>query len=391
MAGTDGERVALVWDESMAGYDFGGNHPLDPLRVELTVALIRSVGVLDQPHVDLVRPGAFDEVEVLRVHRPEFMRAVKRLSKDPAAGVDASFGLGPGDTPAFAGMHEASMLVASASREAARMVLEGEAIHAFSPGGGLHHAMPDRASGFCVYNDPAIAIDWLLEHGAERVAYVDVDVHHGDGVELMFADEPRVLTISLHESGRFLFPGTGHVDDIGGPDARGHAANVPLLPGTDGPLWLDTFDRVVPPLLESFAPDVLVTQLGADTHVEDPLAHLALRVDDQTAAVRRLHQLAHEVAGGRWVATGGGGYSLIRVVPRTWAAAFAEMAGHPLPDAIPEDWQRLAASKQRGEPPTSFSDPMVEVDPAARGRALEAAREAAAAVKDLVLPHHRAR
>jgi acetoin utilization protein AcuC len=296
--------------------------------------------------------------------------------------------MGPGDTPAFKGMHDASMLVAAASREAARLVLEGEAIHAFNPGGGLHHAMPDRASGFCVYNDPAIAIDWMLEHGAERIAYVDIDVHHGDGVEVMFADEPRVLTISLHESGRFLFPGSGHTDFIGGPDARGHAANVPLLPGTDGPMWLETFDRVVPPLLESFKPDVLVTQLGADTHLEDPLAHLALRVDDQAAAVRRLHQLAHEVAEGRWVATGGGGYSLVRVVPRMWTAAFAEMCGQHLPDLVPESWQRLAASKQRGTPPTSFSDPEVEVDPAARGRALQAAREAAAAVKDLVLPHH---
>ena len=391
MAGRDGERVALVWDEALAGYDFGERHPLDPVRVELTVALIRAVGLLDQPNVDLVRPGTLDEVEVLRVHRPAFVRAVRRLSTDPTITADWAFGLGPGDTPAFAGMHEASMLVAAASREAARLVLEGEAIHAFSPGGGLHHAMPDRAAGFCVYNDPAIAIDWLLEHGAERVAYVDVDVHHGDGVEVMFADDPRVLTISLHESGRFLFPGTGHVDDIGGPGARGHAANVPLLPDTDGTLWLDTFDRVVPPLLEAFAPDVLVTQLGCDTHLEDPLAHLALRVDDQAAIVARLHALAHQVAGGRWVATGGGGYELVRVVPRAWTMAFAEMADASLPDEIPQDWRELAASKRRGTPPTSFSDPAVEVDAAARGRAIEAAREAARAVRELVLPHHGAR
>ena len=318
MAGRDGERVALVWDDALAGYDFGQNHPLDPVRVELTVALIRSVGLLDQPHVDLVRPSTLDDAEVLRVHRPQFVRAVQRLSSDPTTTADWAFGLGPGDTPAFAGMHEASKLVAAASREAARLVLEGEAVHAFSPGGGLHHAMPDRAAGFCVYNDPAIAIDWLLEHGAERVAYVDVDVHHGDGVEVMFADDPRVLTISLHESGRFLFPGTGHADDIGGDGARGHAANIPFLPGTDGKLWLDAFDRVVPSLLEAFAPDVLVTQLGCDTHLEDPLAHLALRVDDQAEIVARLHQLAHDVAGGRWVATGGGGYELVRVVPRAW-------------------------------------------------------------------------
>jgi acetoin utilization protein AcuC len=316
---------------------------------------------------------------------------VQRLSSDPATTADWAFGLGPGDTPAFEGMHDASMLVAAASREAARLVMEGEAIHAFSPGGGLHHAMPDRAAGFCVYNDPAIAIDWLLEHGAERVAYVDVDVHHGDGVEVMFADEPRVLTISLHESGRFLFPGTGHVDDIGGPGARGRTANLPLLPGTNGQLWLEAFDSVVPSLLEAFAPDVLVTQLGCDTHLEDPLAHLALRVDDQAAIVARLHQLAHDVADGRWVATGGGGYELVRVVPRAWTIAFAEMVGAPLPARIPDEWQELATSKGRGRAPTAFTDPNVEVDPAALGRALDAARDAARAVRELILPHHGAR
>lgn len=391
MAGRDGQRVALVWDDALAGYDFGHDHPLDPVRVELTVALIRAVGLLDHPHVDLVLPSTLDDAEVLRVHRPQFVRAVQRLSSDPSTTADWAFGLGPGDTPAFAGMHEASKLVAAASREAARLVLEGEAVHAFSPGGGLHHAMPDRAAGFCVYNDPAIAIDWLLEHGAERVAYVDVDVHHGDGVEVMFADDPRVLTISLHESGRYLFPGTGHVDDIGGDGARGHAANIPFLPGTDGNLWLDAFDRVVPSLLQAFAPDVLVTQLGCDTHLEDPLAHLALRVDDQAEIVARLHQLAHDVAGGRWVATGGGGYELVRVVPRAWTIAFAEMVGAELPAEVPEGWRTFAASKDRGTPPTRFSDPAVEVEAAALGRALEAARDAARAVRELVLPHHGAR
>jgi len=288
-------------------------------------------------------------------------------------------------------MHDASMLVCAASREAARLVMDGEAIHAFSPGGGLHHAMPDRASGFCVYNDPAVAIDWLLEHGAERVAYIDVDVHHGDGVEVMFADDPRVLTVSLHESGRFLFPGTGATDDVGGPGAPGSAANVPLLPGTDGAIWTEAFDAVVPALLAAFAPDVLVTQLGCDTHVDDPLAHLALRVDDQVSIVARLHQLAHELCDGRWVATGGGGYQLVQVVPRAWTAAFAEMAGVALPDDVPVSWQRAATARGLGAAPTSFHDPVFEVDPAARQRAVSAARAATRALRELVLPHHGAR
>jgi acetoin utilization protein AcuC len=334
-------RVALVWDEAVAAYDLGEGHPLAPVRVELTIDLIRQAGLLGDG-VDEVRPRAITDEELLRVHRDDFVDTVRRLSADPTARAAATYGLGPGDTPAFPGMHPASMLVCSASVEAARQVWDGEADHAFNPAGGLHHAMPDRAAGFCVYNDPAVAIDWLLDHGAERVAYVDVDVHHGDGVEVVFADDPRVLTMSLHESGRYLFPGTGHVDDIGGPSARGSALNLPLAPGTTGQVWLPAFDHVIEPLVRAFAPDVLVTQLGCDTHATDPLAHLALTVDDMAAIYQRLHRLAHDAAEGRWIATGGGGYQLVSVVPRAWTLAFAEMAGRSLPIETPMGWQERA-------------------------------------------------
>ena len=183
--------------------------------------------------------------------------------------------------------------------------------------------MPDRASGFCVYNDVAVGIQWLLDQGAQRVAYVDVDVHHGDGVEAIFWDDPRVLTISLHESGQFLFPGTGFADDTGGPGAEGSAVNVALPPGTADAGWLRAFHAVVPPLLREFDPEILVTQHGCDSHADDPLAHLMLSVDGQRAAYLALHDLAHEVAGGRWVATGGGGYALVDVVPRAWTHLLA--------------------------------------------------------------------
>jgi acetoin utilization protein AcuC len=282
-------RVALVWDDQLVAYDLGPGHPLAPVRVELTIDLIRRTGLVGG-EVTEVRPGRFDEAELLRLHRPDFVEAVRRASGAPDVPLDPRFGLGPGDTPAFRGMHPTSMLVCAATKEAARQVWEGEADHAFNPAGGLHHSMPDRAAGFCVYNDPAIAIDWLLEHGAERVCYVDVDVHHGDGVEVMFADDPRVLTISLHESGRFLFPGTGFVDDVGGPGAVGSVANLPLHPGTTGDLWLAAFDEVVDPLIRAFDADVLVTQLGCDTHATDPLAHLSLTVDDMAAIYARLHR-----------------------------------------------------------------------------------------------------
>ncbi|HSK25045.1 MAG TPA: acetoin utilization protein AcuC [Egicoccus sp.] len=380
-------RVALLWDDALADYDLGHDHPLAPIRVELTMALIRSSGLIGNGAVE-VPPGRFDEDELLRLHRPDFVDAVKRLSADATARADAEFGLGPGDTPAFPGMHPTSMLICAASKEAARQVWQGEADHAFNPAGGLHHAMPDRAAGFCIYNDPAVAIDWLLEHGAERIAYVDVDVHHGDGVEAMFADDPRVLTISLHESGKFLFPGTGDATDIGGAGAPGSAANVPLYPGTTGDVWLDAFDAVVEPLVRAFAPDILVTQLGCDTHTTDPLAHLALTVDDDAETYRRLHELAHDVCDGRWVAFGGGGYQVVDVVPRAWTLAFAEMVGRHPPIDTPMQWQELAYARTGRTPPRSFTDDPAHIAEELREHARRAAAESVDAVRRLVMPLH---
>ena len=380
-------RVALIWDDRVAAYDFGRGHPLAPIRVELTIDLIRRCGLLGAG-VDELLPQPLDEANLLRLHREEFVDTVKRLSNDPTAMADMSFGLGDGDTPAFPGMHPASLQVCAGSVEAARQVWEGRSDHAFNPAGGLHHAMPGRAAGFCVYNDPAVAIDWLLEQGAERICYVDVDVHHGDGVEVMFRDDPRVLTISLHESGRFLFPGTGAADDIGGDEALGSAANLPLHPGTTGEVWLGAFDAVVEPLIRGFAPDVLVTQLGCDTHATDPLAHLALTVDDMAATYRRLHRLSHEVAGGRWVAFGGGGYQAVDVVPRAWTLAFAEMAGRDLPIDTPMAWQEHATERTGLVPPRSFTDDPVRPSEAMLGQARQAAEHTVQVVRELVLPRH---
>jgi acetoin utilization protein AcuC len=380
-------RVALVWDEGVASYDLGAGHPLAPVRVELTVDLIRRTGLLGDG-VDEVRPRPYDEVDLLRLHREDFVDTVRRLSSDPTARAEERYGLGPGDTPAFPGMHPASMLICGASREAARQVWEGDADHAFNPAGGLHHAMPGRAAGFCIYNDAAVAIDWLLEAGAERVVYVDVDVHHGDGVEVMFRDDPRVLTISLHESGRFLFPGTGAVDDVGGPTALGSAANLPMYPGTTGELWLEAFDMVVEPLIRAFDADVMVTQLGCDTHATDPLAHLSLTVDDMAAIYHRLHRLAHETADGRWIALGGGGYQLVQVVPRAWTLAFAEMAGRRLPIDTPMGWQEVVVARTGATPPRSFTDDPVRVSEAMGQQARRGLDETIAAARRLILPFH---
>ena len=243
-------------------------------------------------------------------------------------------------------MHDATALVAGATLTAARAVWSSAAQHGASIAGGLHHAMAAYASGFCVYNDPAIAISWLLGQGAERIAYVDVDVHHGDGVQAAFWNDPRVLTISLHEDPATLFPGTGRAAETGGPDAEGSAVNVPLPAGTGDAAWLRAFHAVVPPLLHEFSPQLLVSQHGCDTHRTDPLANLALSIDAQRTAHAALHTLAHEVAGGRWLLCGGGGYQHVQVVPRSWTHLLTEAAGYPVDPATPtpEEWRGYVAS-----------------------------------------------
>ena len=353
--------TALIWSDDRLRYDFGPEHPLKPVRVELTVSLIRACGLTGVADVRTLAPDPFGEDDVVRLHAPDYVETVKRLSANPDPAGDLRYGLGLGDNPVFAGMHEASLEVCGASVAAARAVWEGEVVHAFNPAGGLHHAMRDRAAGFCIYDDPAFAIDWLLRHGASRVAYVDVDTHHGDGVQALFYGDPRVLTISLHESGRYLFPGTGFTDEIGEGDGRGTSLNVPLPPTTPGSVWLDAFERVVPEALSGFAPDVLVTQLGCDTHVTDPLAHLALVTDDYAQIYRRLHELAHAHAGGRWVALGGGGYQIATVVPRAWTLAFAELSGGALPERLPLEWLQEAYRRTGEQAPDRFTDGQVNL------------------------------
>jgi acetoin utilization protein AcuC len=337
----------LAWDDRLAGYDFGPDHPLAPVRVELTVALARALGVLDRPGVNVTGADAATDAELELVHDPSYIAAVREAGAGGDAVRARRFGLGPGDNPVFPGMHEAAALVAGATLAAARAMWSGAAQHAASIAGGLHHAMAARASGFCVYNDPAIAITWLLASGAERVAYVDIDVHHGDGVQAAFYDDPRVLTISLHETPALLFPGTGRPAETGGPAARGSAVNVALPAGTADAGWLRAFHAVVPPLVRAFAPQVLVSQHGCDTHRLDPLAHLELSVDGQRAAHAAIHALAHESAGGRWLLTGGGGYELVQVVPRTWTHLLAEAAGGPLDPATatPVSWREQVTQR----------------------------------------------
>ncbi|MEU5787263.1 acetoin utilization protein AcuC [Micromonospora purpureochromogenes] len=377
------DDTVVVWDEALLAYDMG-EHPLDPVRVELTMALARELGVLDRPGIRLVRPSPADDALLTRVHQPDYLDAVRAAPHDP---LFAGYGLGTSDNPVFEGMHESSALIAGASVAAAEAVWRGEARRAVNVAGGLHHAMPDRAAGFCVYNDPAVAIARLLDLGAERVAYVDVDVHHGDGVQEMFYRDPRVLTVSLHETPLALFPGTGFPDETGGPGAEGSAVNVPLPPGIDDAGWQRAFHAIVPSVLRAFRPQILVTQCGADGHRMDPLADLHLTVDGQRATYLALRALADELCEGRWVATGGGGYALAEVVPRAWTHLLAIADGDPIAPATltPPAWRELVAKRLPGrEIPlrmTDDADPAYEPwqptgEPTSVDRAIAATRKA---------------
>jgi acetoin utilization protein AcuC len=347
--------ASVVFDDTLGEYDFGPEHPMSPLRVALTMRLARDLGVLDGLRV-VPAPVASDDL-LATVHSPALIEAVQAAGRNPGA-YDATYGLGSDDNPVFPHMHEAAAHVSGATVEAMRQVWSGESLHSANITGGLHHAMPNRVSGFCVYNDVAVGIRWLLEQGAERVAYVDVDAHHGDGVERIFWDDPRVLTISLHESGEVLFPGTGFPRDLGGRDAAGTAVNVALPPGTADAGWLRAFHAVVPDLLREWQPDILVTQHGCDSHLNDPLAHLMLTVDGQRASYVALHDLAHELTGGRWVATGGGGYSVVDVVPRAWSHLLAIVAGRPLDPGTetPGDWREHVRTSLQRTPPYRLTD-----------------------------------
>lgn len=389
---TVSRSLRVVWDDALAAYNFGPSHPLAPVRVELTISLAREFGLLDLDTVSVTGVQPADDKLLQLVHQPAYVEAVRQAGDDPAA-ADERRGLGTPDNPVFAGMHDAAALVVGATVGAAKAVWTGETEHAVNVAGGLHHAMPGSASGFCVYNDPAVAIAWLLAQGAERIAYVDVDVHHGDGVERAFWDDPRVLTASLHESPRTLFPGTGWPDDIGGTGAEGYAVNVALPPGTDDEEWLRAFFAVVPPLMQAFQPQVLVSQHGCDSHVLDPLAHLSLTVDGQRTAYEAIHRIAHEHANGRWIAVGGGGYELVQVVPRAWTHLIAEAAGAPIDPSTPtpEPWRDYAHERTGQTAPRTMTDgARPEVPPwAGRHHPADRLDQAALATRRAVFPWHR--
>ena len=323
--------MLLVFGPRSTDYDFGPDHVLTPRRFGPGIDLLRAVGAGPG-----LAPDPAPDADLRLCHVQEYIEVVRRFSVDPFGPMEA--GIGWGDNPPFADMHEASAAGAGGSMRAMEAILDGRVEHAFHPGGGLHHAMRARASGFCIYNDPALAIARARRDGL-RVMYIDLDVHHGDGVQALFWDDPGVLTFSIHESGRYLFPGTGDVDEVGEGASAGTVVNVPLPPYTGEAAWYPIVESYLPALAAAFGPDLIVSQHGADSHGWDPLAHLHVTTTAHGNAARLIDALAHQFGGGRWLATGGGGYDAYRVVPRTWALTWLAGAHREVPSATPEAWR----------------------------------------------------
>lgn len=381
-------HAAFIWDDALASYGFTPGHPLDPRRLELTVSLIRRLGLVGDQERVIVRPRVASEAELLLVHEQAYVEAVRRMSEpgaDPADGV--RYGLGTQDNPIVPGMDAAGRRIVGATLAAAEQVVTGAVRRAFAVSGGLHHAHADRASGFCIYNDAAVAIRWMQREYGVRVMYIDYDAHHGDGVEGIFAEDPDVLTVSFHESGSYLFPGTGSVDDLGSGDGYGTAVNVPLEPRTEDDSWRRAFDDLVPALADAFRPDVIVLQNGCDGHVLDPLTHLRATTRLFEHLVRTVVAVAEDHCGGRIVATGGGGYAIYTVVPRAWTLAWATLCGVEAPDAIPDDWLAATAEESGEQIPEVLRDPPGAFPPSPDRAATEAANDRVVrTVRHKVLP-----
>ena len=363
--------VVLIYDDAYTRYCFGPEHPFNPLRLRLTVDLMQACGLLDPAAVVPPRPATRDDL--LLVHDAAYIDAVERLSAPDAPCHETVMGLCTPDVPIFPGMHTAAALVAGGTLRAAELVMEGIVEHAFNIAGGHHHAQRALASGFSIYNDAAVAIEWLTRRHGRRVLYVDTDAHHGDGVQAAFEERDDVLTISFHETGRHLYPGTGFIEELGRGRGYGYAVNVPLEPFTDDTSWIALFDAVVPPLARAFRPDLIVLQDGCDGHALDPLTHLHATTRTIEHITRAVHALAHELCAGRLVVLGGGGYDIWRVVPRAWTLAWAVLGDQPAPAEVPEVWRDRWAAESPVLLPARLRDDPADYPPLARQAEITAA------------------
>jgi acetoin utilization protein AcuC len=335
-------KTAFLYTEKYFAHDYGASHPLKIERLRLTCDLCKAYDLFSLPDTGLIETRPASESEILRFHTPEYVEVLKKASSGRIT-ADFPYGLGPGDNPVFRGLWEWSRLHTGASLQCAELVSGSMARIAFNIAGGLHHAGARQASGFCYVNDPVLVIYHFVDKG-KRVLYLDIDAHHGDGVQWAFYEDPRVLTVSFHQDGRTLFPGTGGLSEIGRGEGLGYAVNIPMLPGTDDHIFWDGFKSAVPMLVELFNPDVVVSQLGVDTFLDDPLAALELTTNGFCRAIAYLTKQRFP-----WVALGGGGYNPSNVA-RAWTLAWAIMNGVDLPDDLPESMLKpLCTRGRRGQ------------------------------------------
>ncbi len=363
------EHAEMIYSDEYLAYNFGNGHPFNPLRLNLTRDLIESMGVPLLAHP----PRMATKAELKTAHASSYIEAVQQMSITGQPSWDAArFGLGTDDDPVFLGMHEAASLAVGGSLVAAERIVQGQSLHALNLSGGLHHAMFASASGFCLYNDVVVAVRYLRAMTGWRVLYLDIDAHHGDGVQAAFYDDPNVVTISFHETGKYLFPGTGDIRELGIGKGYGSALNIPLEPFTDDQSWLECLMAIVPPVLERFQPNIIVSQHGCDGHAWDPLTDLSATTQLFYNVAQLVHQWAHKYTEGKWLAVGGGGYELVRVVPRAWTLLWMEMTGQgenertPVPDVWRSRWQSLTS-----EPlPMYLVDRKSDFAPGPRARAI---------------------
>lgn len=343
------ERTLLIYDENI-NYNFGQKHPMNPTRIKLAYRLMEALELTKGSGVVKEKAPLADDEELSLVHSKSYIEAVKEAAKGKASW---HFGLGTGDNPIFPDIYLASAKIAGASLLAAKMLSKEEINHAFNPWGGLHHALSSRASGFCIFNDAAIAIAYLLQT-EEKVAYIDIDAHHGDGVQWLFYNNPRVLTISIHESGHYLFPGSGFPNEKGADEGAGYSVNIPLEPEATEADYLLAIREVVKPLIESFRPGILVTQNGCDSLERDPLTHLRVSLKGYFDVVRELHHMAHQLTKGKILALGGGGYDAYYSVPIAWASLFADLCHRKPAESLPSQYLEVLKEYFNLTPPQPF-------------------------------------
>lgn len=337
------KKAAFIQHPLRLAYQFGDDHPFNPVRLRLTEDLLDRIGAI-QP-ADIVVPPSATLEQLQAVHLTSYIATLSNSTTGDEPKLE-HFGMNTEDTPWFPNVHEVTAAIVGGTIQAADMVMRGEVEHAYHMAGGLHHAMREKASGFCVYNDAAAAIAHVRKTFGAKVLYVDTDVHHGDGVQMIFYDDPDVCTMSIHETGKYLYPGTGFVYERGEGAGFGRSINLPMEPYTEDDSWMACFTEALTQVVEKFQPDLIISQHGCDAHRDDPLGHIACSMNIFHAMPRVIHELAHKHCGGRWVALGGGGYDWWGVVPRAWSMLWLEMVDHPLlrdldrlrEEPLPADW-----------------------------------------------------